>query len=203
VSENIRLILSRQFRSKLIRRLCVPKTTYASYRLRAFSRLTACSRRCRSTCRTARTLLDREGYFVRVSRGRRDQRLQERLHPEALDLGKRPEPSIRLRAPTARPHRRLVEDLRPSIVQVRTQVAEPPHRRSIRRTRPPRPGLRIRRAVADRGWSSRTRQRGGAPPERHNPAPGGGGMKTGRGARGRIGSSKGPRVRQADRPRYR
>ena len=179
------------------------KTIYASYRLHASSRRTACFRRCRISCRTARTLLDREGYLVRVSRGRRDQCLKERLHLEALDLGGRLEPSIRLRAQAARPRHRLVEGLRPSVVQVRARGAEPPHRRSIRRTRPPRPGRRIRRAVADRGWSSRTRQRGGAPPEQHNPAPGGGGMKTGRGAGGRIGSSKGPRVRQADHPRYR
>ena len=164
------------------------KTTYASYRLHASSRRTACSRCCRSFCRTAHTFVEREGYLVRVSRGRRDQCLQGRLHLEALDLVERLEPSIRLRAPAARPRHRLVEDLRPSVVQVRARVAEPPERRSIRRTRPPRPGRRIRRAVADRGWSSRKRQRGGAPPEQHNPAPGGGGMKTGRGAGGRIGS---------------
>jgi hypothetical protein len=77
-------------------------------------------------------------------------------------------------------------------VQVRARGAEPRHRRSIRRTRPLRPGRRIRSAVADRGWSSRMRQSGSAPPERHNPAPGGGGTKTGRGAGGRIGSSRVP-----------
>ena len=100
------------------------------------------------------------------------------------------------------PHHRLVEGLRPSVVQVRARVAEPPQRRPIRRTRPPRPGRRRRRAVPDRGWPSRRRQRGRDPPEQHNPAPGGGGTKTGRGARGRTGSSEGPRVRQADHPRY-
>jgi hypothetical protein len=144
-----------------------------------------------------------EGYLGRVSPGWRDRCLRERLHLEALDLGQGLAPAIRLRALAARPHHGFVADLRPSVVQVRARFAEPPQRRSIRRTRPPRPGRRIRRLVADRGWSSRTRQRGGVPPEQHNPAPGGGGKKTSRGAGGRIGSSKGRRVRQADHPRYR
>jgi hypothetical protein len=50
-----------------------------------------------------------------------------------------------------------------SIVQVRAQSAEPPQRRPIRRARPPRQGRRRRRANRDRGWPSRTRQRGRDP----------------------------------------
>jgi hypothetical protein len=87
-------------------------------------------------------------------------------------------------------------------VQVRAGIAEPPQRRSIRCTRPPRPGRRRPRAVPDRGRKSRRRQQGRDPPEWHNPAPGGGTTMTGRGVRGRTGSSEGPRVRQADHPRY-
>jgi hypothetical protein len=58
-------------------------------------------------------------------------------------------------------------------VQVRARVAEPPQRRPIRRTRPPRPGRRRRRAVPDREWPSRRTHKGRDPPEQHNPAPGG------------------------------
>ena len=100
------------------------------------------------------------------------------------------------------PHHRLVEGLRSSVVQVRARVAEPPQRRPIRRTRPRRPGCQTRRAVPDLGWPLGRRQRRRDPPEQHNTAPGGGGTKMGRGARGRTGSSKGPRVRQADHPRF-
>ena len=100
---------------------------------------------------------------MRVSRGRRDQRLQERLHLEPLDPGQRLELASRLGALATMPHHRLVEGLRPSVVQVRARVAEPPLRRPNCRTRPPWPGRRRRIMVPDRGWRSRRRQRGRDP----------------------------------------
>jgi hypothetical protein len=80
-------------------------------------RFTASSRGRPSSCCTARILLGREGHLRRASRGRRDQRLQERLNLEPLDPRQRLDLVSRQGAlATIQPHR-LVEGLRPSVVQ--------------------------------------------------------------------------------------
>jgi hypothetical protein len=166
------------------------------------ARRTASPRGRSRSCGTASIFLNCERHLRRASQGRRGQRLQQRRQLATLDSGERLEYPSRLGALATMPHRDFVEGARASVVQVRARVAELPQRRPIRRTRRRRPGRRRRRAGPQRGWRSRMRQSAGDPSEQPNPAPWGGGMKTGREARGRTRSSEGPRIRQADHLRY-